>query len=114
MKIQLFLLTTILISTFTVVNSFPSASAASSIIFPPFPSKNQCCNKPGIISVGGTGTKTVNPDIATFTITTSGKGKTSQAAQSNANTKTNAVLTTLSGLTIPSADIQTSWISINP
>jgi uncharacterized protein YggE len=111
MKIQLFFLTTILISTFTVINSQPSASAASSIFFPP---TNQCCNKPGIISVGGTGTKTVTPDIATFTITTSGKGKTTQTAQSNANTQTNAVLTTLSGLTIPSADIQTSWISINP
>jgi hypothetical protein len=75
--------------------------------------QNTCCSKPETISVTGTATVNVPPDIATLTITVNAISKTSQLAQSNANVQTNSVLSILTKSYIPSADIQTSWISIN-
>ncbi len=66
------------------------------------------------ITVNGTGQISAVPDIASFSYSAMGDGKTAKAAQDKATTISNSALSYLKGQGIADNDIQTSSYSISP
>lgn len=65
------------------------------------------------ITVRGTGSVSVPPDMATLVLGVGAQAATAGAAQSEASTRMNRVLETLLGHEIPAADITTRQVSLN-
>ena len=70
--------------------------------------------KPGIISVSGTGSATLRPDIAVLSLTVLRREKTARAALSANNEAMANVITNLQSLGVAERDLQTSNFHIRP
>lgn len=72
-----------------------------------------CCDA-NTIDITGAGSVQVNPDIATFSVSAQGYGKTSASALTNVNRLINQAMNVLKNYGLPTANYTTSAINLNP
>src|SRR5262245_46040244 len=87
----------------------PMFSAPHTFAANPSPTANE-----HTISVSGTGTVTLSPDIADLHLGVAASGRTVKAVREQAARAMSAVVAALKKLGIADKDIQTSWVSLQP
>lgn len=93
--------------------SFIAAGSAALILFPPV-ALAQAEQKPGTISVSGTGTANVAPDLAIVSLGVVREAKTAREALDANNKAMSAVLASMQDKGIAEKDLQTSNFNIQP